>query len=87
MSPPDGAEAVRRIVGMAEEVTPEPPPSPPRPWPTLDPVALYGLPGDVVRAIEPHTEAGAVAHLAQCMLGAGNTIVLGTHKMVEGGGL
>src|SRR5215203_5305386 len=28
-----------------------------RPWPTLRPEALYGLPGRIVWAIEPHTEA------------------------------
>jgi hypothetical protein len=33
-------------------------------WPTLDDAALYGLAGDVVRAIEPHTEGDPVAVLA-----------------------
>lgn len=35
-----------------------------RPWPQLHPDALYGLAGDVVRAIDPHTEADQVATLA-----------------------
>ena len=34
-------------------------------WPVLDTAALYGLPGEVVRAIAPHTEAAQVALLAQ----------------------
>lgn len=84
MPPPDGAAELRRIIDVAEDVMPEPPRSPPRPWPTLDPVALYGLPGDVVRAIAPHTEADPVAILAQFMIAAGNTIGRGPHYRVEG---
>ena len=26
-----------------------------REWPTLDPLSLHGLAGDIVRAIEPHS--------------------------------
>lgn len=33
-------------------------------WPTLDDAALYGLPGDIVRATQPHTEADRAAVLA-----------------------
>ncbi len=36
-------------------------------WPSLDPAALYGLAGTVVRAIEPHTEADP-AGLLLCFL-------------------
>jgi Protein of unknown function (DUF3987) len=43
-------------------------------WPTLDEEALCGLPGDVVRAIEPHTEADPVAVLASLLAGFGNAI-------------
>ena len=34
-----------------------------RPWPVMDQAAYHGLAGDVVRAIEPHTEADPVAIL------------------------
>src|SRR5437016_1885477 len=32
-------------------------------WPVLNPAALYGLPGEVVRTIEPESEADPVALL------------------------
>ena len=35
------------------------------PWPTLAPEALYGLAGDYVKAIAPHTESDPVALLTQ----------------------
>jgi hypothetical protein len=53
-------------------------------WPTLDPAALYGLPGDVVRAIAPHTEADPVAILVQYLVAAGNAIGRGPHYRIEG---
>ncbi len=34
-----------------------------RPWPAMDQEAYHGLAGDVVRTIEPHTEADPVAIL------------------------
>jgi hypothetical protein len=83
MSPPDGAAEIKRIVGMDEEATPG---TPERPWPILDPAALYGLLGDVVRAIAPHTEADPVAILTQFMCAAGNAIGRGPHYRVEGDG-
>ena len=43
-------------------------------WPTLDPAALHGLPGEVVQAIGPHTEADPVAIVAQYLIAAGNAI-------------
>jgi hypothetical protein len=46
------------------------------PWPDPPAVeAYYGLAGDIVRAIEPHTESDPVALLAQFLLGFG--IVIG----------
>ena len=35
-----------------------------QPWPVLDPAALYGLPGEVIELLDPHTEADPVAVLA-----------------------
>lgn len=41
-------------------------------WPILSPEALYGLAGDIVRTIEPHTEADPVALLSQLLVAFGN---------------
>jgi hypothetical protein len=43
-------------------------------WPTLSEDALYGLPGEIVRAIEPHTEADPAAILVQLLTFFGNVI-------------
>ncbi len=44
----------------------------PAPWPVLADEALYGLPGDIERSIEPHTEADPVAVLANQLAAFGN---------------
>jgi hypothetical protein len=63
--------------------TEEPEPAPPGdPWPTLDSRASHGLAGEVVRLIEPHTEADSVALLVSflaevgCMLGRAPHLIL-----------
>lgn len=54
-------------------------------WPApLDTAALYGLPGEVVRAIAPHTEADDVAILIQLLAAYGCCIGKGPHYQVEG---
>jgi hypothetical protein len=52
------------------------------PWPELDPAALHGLPGDLVRTFEPHTEADPVAVLANLLCGFGNVIGRGAFARV-----
>jgi hypothetical protein len=42
------------------------------PWPSLEPDALHGLAGDVVRTIEPQTESDPVALLVQFLTYFGN---------------
>src|SRR5260370_18764416 len=42
--------------------------------PLLAPEALYGLPGRIVEAIQPHTEPDPVATLVHLLVGAGNLI-------------
>jgi hypothetical protein len=66
------------IIEMSEEAASGPA------WPTLDSAALHGLPGEVVWAIGPHTEADAVAILAQYLVAVGNAIARGPHYRVEG---
>lgn len=62
----------------AKEVTADGWPDPPAPD------AFYGLAGDIVRTIEPHTEADPVAILVQFIVAAGNAIGRGPHVRIEG---
>ena len=55
----------------------------PQGWPGLSPAALYGLPGDVVRTIEPHSEADPTAILIQTLAAIGNLLGPGPHCSVE----
>lgn len=52
-------------------------------WPMLHRAALYGLAGDFVRLVEPHSEADPVALLAQFLIGFGNMIGRGAHFVTE----
>jgi hypothetical protein len=54
-----------------------------RAWPVLPSVALQGLAGDVVRTIEPHSEADPAAILIQTLAAVGNMIGPGPHCLVE----
>jgi hypothetical protein len=53
------------------------------PWPTLDNAALHGLAGEVVRTIEPHSEADPVALLVQFLAMAGNIMGRSGYYQVE----
>jgi hypothetical protein len=52
-------------------------------WPILADPALYGLAGEVVRAVEPHSEADPAAVLMQFIAAFGNVIGAGSHCLVE----
>ena len=52
------------------------------PWPVLDDAALYGLAGEIVRAIDPCTEADPVAVLLNLLAAVGNAIGRGAHQSV-----
>ena len=55
-----------------------------RKWPSdLAPEAYYGLIGDIVRAIEPHTEADPVALLLQLLTGFGSLVGRTAHFRAE----
>jgi hypothetical protein len=55
------------------------------PWPApVDEAAFFGLAGDVVRAIEPHTEADPVALLVQFLVFFGNAVGRKPYYQVEG---
>jgi hypothetical protein len=57
---------------------------PSRPPTELEPEALYGLPGDVVKAILPHTESHAAAILANFLIGAGCLVGRRPHVYRDG---
>ena len=52
-------------------------------WPVIDEAAYYGLAGDIVRTIEPHTEADSVALLLQILTLAGNVIGRSPYYQIE----
>ena len=54
-----------------------------RPWPAMDQAAYQGLAGEVVRTIEPHTEADPVAILIQFLTSVGNLIGRCPYYQVE----
>jgi 5S rRNA maturation endonuclease (ribonuclease M5) len=53
-------------------------------WPApLDPAAFYGLAGDLVRTIDPHTEADPAAVLVMFLAAFGSMAGAGAHFMAE----
>ena len=52
-------------------------------WPIMGSAAYYGPAGDVVRTIEPHTEADPVAILIQFLVVFGNMIGNAPHYIIE----
>lgn len=60
-------------------------PLPPAPaWPVLNPDAYYGLAGDLVRKIEPETEADPAGILVGLLVSFGNLVGRSPHYLVEG---
>ena len=54
-------------------------------WPDpLDEAAFYGLAGDIVRAIEPHTEADPVALLIDLLVSFGNMVGRNSYFVADG---
>ncbi|CAN5734666.1 hypothetical protein BH23CHL2_BH23CHL2_15910 [soil metagenome] len=71
--------------GQHESDQEEPAKSSERKWPDpLDEAAFHGLAGDVVRALEPYTEADPAALLFTFLLGVGNAVGRGPHWSVSG---
>lgn len=52
-------------------------------FPTMEEKAFYGLAGDLVRLIEPHSEADPVALLAQILVAFGSIIGRNAHTVAE----
>src|SRR5262249_4106217 len=53
-------------------------------WPTMAEAAYYGVAGDIVNTIKPHTEADPVAVLIQLLTCAGNIIGNCPYYQIEG---
>jgi hypothetical protein len=53
-------------------------------WPVMHGAAYYGLAGEVVRSIEPHSEADPVAILLQFLAAFGNAVGISPYYQVEG---
>lgn len=52
-------------------------------WPRLAPEAYHGLAGQIVKTIEPYSEADPVAILAHVLVAAGNAVGRRPHALVE----
>ncbi len=52
-------------------------------WPVMATQAFYGLTGEFVRLVEPHTESDPAALLLQFLIGFGNLIGKGAYSNVE----
>jgi len=54
------------------------------PWPTLHEDALYGLAGEVVSTLDPHTEADPAAVLVSFLVAFGAAVNSGPHAIADG---
>ena len=55
----------------------------PEPWPALEPTAFHGSEGEVMEAIDPHTEADRAALLLQYLACFGNVIGRSCYYQIE----
>ena len=70
----------------AEETTEAPlgqPVTKSEPWPTLADEALHGIAGEIVKAIDPYTEADQVAVLLNVLTAFGNCLNAAAHARVQ----
>jgi hypothetical protein len=82
--PLEQAERLARSAESAASVMPAVMSQRVRDFPKLEPEALIGLPGEIVRTIEPHTESDPVAVLLNLHAFFGNAVGRGPHYRVEG---
>ncbi len=55
-----------------------------RAWPVIEPAAWRGALGEVVRAIEPHSETDPIALAVELITALGNSIGAGPHAVADG---
>ena len=53
-------------------------------WPIMAPDAYHGVVGEIVRTLEPHTEADPAAILIQLLVATGNAVGRGPFFQIEG---
>jgi hypothetical protein len=80
MTAASGAARIEAAIGAARTV--EPPSGVPD-FPKMDPAAFYGLAGEIVRTIAPHSEADPIALLVQFLASFGSVIGGGPYYQVE----
>jgi len=74
--------ALTTLIAQEQGTSPAPPAED---WPEqIDSAAYYGLAGDSVRAIEPHTESDPIALLVQLLVGFGSIVGARNRYEVEG---
>ena len=77
-------ESLDKLMKEAPEWKPkEPLANTPDRWPKMEEEAHYGLAGEIIAAIEPHSEADPVAILVNVLIGFGNVVGSGPFVMVE----
>ena len=76
-------EPEARAPGCALSVVPSSSPIVARLWPELASEAFHGLAGEIVRAIEPHSEADPAAVLIQTLVSVGNVVGNAPHFRAE----
>lgn len=78
-------EEIAEEIAAKHGVQDKQPPSPAgRPWPVLGAEAMYGLPGEIVGVVAPHTEADPAAMLFTLLASAGCMAGRGPHMFVGG---
>jgi hypothetical protein len=82
---PPGAPSATRKLGPKGGDGPDPGSEalPVRDFPVMAPEALIGLPGEIVRMIEPHTESDPAGLLLSVLAFFGNCVGRGPHYLVE----
>lgn len=83
VDPRGAASSTNKSLGNSADPSLAASASAPHDWPRLDSAALYGIAGDTVRTIEPHSEADPVALLLQILVLAGSTIGSNPYYAVE----
>lgn len=85
-TPEELVAAARRNLKQQGPLMPSEPPASANQWPSpLSADAFYGLAGEIVRTIEPHSEADPAALLTQLLVAIGNLVGRNTYFQVEGG--
>jgi hypothetical protein len=75
--------SIASVHDAGDEIDAFPLPQPPQ-WPLLDDAALHGVLGEIVRTLEPETEADPFGILLSLLVVFGNAVGRGPHFPIEG---